>query len=138
MASPKRDNELAARVLVWAALHGDKKASEHFNITSRTIFNYRKALGSDGELAQAFTSFLKEAQMRSWGEELDYSIKELLVSVRETMASLESSTTSHDEQLDILKLKIQLLNTLLEPGMAREVLFGENPKTIVKITAVSK
>ncbi|WP_019584690.1 hypothetical protein [Deinococcus apachensis] len=40
----KRDNPRAARILVDAALFGDRNACKPYKITDRTLRNYRTAL----------------------------------------------------------------------------------------------
>jgi len=122
MARPKRDNNLAARALVHAVFFGDSQACANFNIARRTLHNYRSLLAKDAELAQAFAKHLEEVTRRSWGDELEHTIKEMLVSVRETVTNLESQAASYEEQMEILKVKVELLKALLEPGLAREAL----------------
>lgn len=59
------DRDRAARVLVDAVLLGDKKAAERWQITERTIGNYRSRLKTDGELSELYDRIGREAE-RNW------------------------------------------------------------------------
>lgn len=56
-----RNNYAAARALVHATIHGDAAAATTYSITTRTIQNYRSALGNDDELSQYFREMLERA-----------------------------------------------------------------------------
>lgn len=122
MARPKRDNELAAKALVNAVLQDDAKACKKHNIARRTLQNYRKALIDDAELSRVFTSHLNEATRRAWGDELAATMTDMLVSIKATIASLESQTTSFDEHMQVLSMKLEFLKLMLEPAVTLEVL----------------
>lgn len=59
------DRERAARVLVDAVLLGDKKASQRWQVTERTIGNYRARLKSDEALSELYERIGREAE-RNW------------------------------------------------------------------------
>ena len=125
MARPKRDNELAARALVDAILFDDAKACERHEITRRTLQNYRKALIDDEELSHVFAAHLREATRRSWGDELDAAISDMLTSIRSTITSLESQTVTREEHLQMLDIKIGFVKMMLEPAITREILVSD-------------
>jgi hypothetical protein len=61
MATPKRNNHRAARVLVHATLQGDDSAAAQYRVTVRTIQNYRAALSKDEQLSHFFQEMLEKA-----------------------------------------------------------------------------
>lgn len=62
---PRIDKDRAAKILVDAAAMGDRKAAEKWEVSERTIRNYRKALPRDPELSSSFRENAEEAD-RSW------------------------------------------------------------------------
>lgn len=68
------DYDRAAAILVEAAYYGDQKAAQRWDISERTIYNYRKRAKTDEKLSDLFKS--KRATFeRSWADELPGSIK---------------------------------------------------------------
>jgi len=65
MAKPEIDREEAIRVLLDAAVSGDRTASKRAGIDERTLRRWRVRLASDPELSAAFRA-KNEAADRSW------------------------------------------------------------------------
>ena len=129
MARPKRDNNLAAQALAWAFIYDDVQACAKYDIARRTLQNYRKSLETDKELARTFHKYLNELTRRSWADEMNDAIKEMLASIQSSFRSLESSTGDWNEQLSVQKLKIDFFKAMVEPSLAREVMLGESDAT---------
>jgi hypothetical protein len=65
----KFDPEFAATVLLEAVFTSDRKACEKFNITDRTLRNYRARLNSDADFSALFQK--KKALLdRAWADDL--------------------------------------------------------------------
>ena len=79
MAAPKRDNDIAARALVEAILTDDRTATEKFGITTRTLRRYRQALAEDPELSAVFQEHLKEFMKRSWADDLNDALQQIML-----------------------------------------------------------
>lgn len=69
MANPKFDRDRAAKVLIDAAMMGDVKACEKWEITRQTLHNYRKRLEDDPDLLQVLTQ-QKTNQDKEWAAEI--------------------------------------------------------------------
>lgn len=116
MAAPKRDNARAARALIEAHLHGDRKACESQGITDRTLRNYRAALSEDPELSALFLEHLRELTRRSWAEELDATLSLTVRKLAEHIAYLEPGIPDSVEALT------DAFRALSETAITREVL----------------
>ncbi len=85
-AAPKRDPELmttngtnfkphlAATVLVEAAYRGDDEAAAHWNVSTRSILNWRKRLENDPEFAAVFAN-KKDRFEAGWRDELGSALR---------------------------------------------------------------
>lgn len=63
----KLDRERMARVLAEASATSDAETAEKYGVTERTVWNYRKRLSTDPELAKAYGRLLA-AEVRGWQE----------------------------------------------------------------------
>ena len=116
MASPKRDNARAARVLVDAALFGDRKACENYGITDRTLRNYRTALDSDTELSALYAQLSKLVTNQTWAGELNTTLTTLMRKLGGMVQELPGSTA---ENISAVTGAIKVLS---EIALTREVL----------------
>lgn len=111
----KRDNHAAARALADAVLTSDRKAAEKHGITDRTLRNYRAALDDDPELSALFRATVNEALTRSWAEELDAGLRDLINQLRTRADHLVHGVTGYVAITDAVR-------ALGEIAVAREVL----------------
>ncbi|MCC6649093.1 MAG: hypothetical protein IT374_26430 [Polyangiaceae bacterium] len=74
MAKPGIDRERVATVLVEASLQGDKKTSERYDITTRTLQNWRNRLSQDVELSRLFAA-KKKLATEEWASGLAPAIR---------------------------------------------------------------
>lgn len=74
MPTPKFDRDRAAKILIDAATLGDAKACEKWNVTVRTLQNYRQRLAGDPELSQVFAE-KKALQDKTWADEIPEMLK---------------------------------------------------------------
>lgn len=84
MAASNFDIDRAASVLVAACFMTDEEAASKHGLSRRTVANYRNRLETDAELAQLFTSRLKEARDTSsdWLDDLEETIRVAMSAVR--------------------------------------------------------
>lgn len=73
MARPKIDRDRAAEILAEAEIKGDRETAQIYNITTRTIENYRARLSFDRELSEVFKKTRKERQA-GWIDEVPSAI----------------------------------------------------------------
>jgi hypothetical protein len=121
----KRDNQLAARVLAqWAFKHF--KLSElavltaSYNLAERTLWNWKKALQTDEQLAVLYEERLNELLNQDWVKTLDLAIGVSINKVSELMAKSES-----------LPEVTEAFKALAEMKLTHEVLIGKpSPETV--------
>jgi hypothetical protein len=116
VATPKRDNERAAWLLVEAMLHGDVKTAAQHKITRQTLHNYRKALTEDAELLRLFTQYSSELTKRTWADKLDLTLQMALDMLLEHIQGLEDKTPASVSAIT------EALKVLSETAITREVL----------------
>lgn len=71
---PTIDRDRIAEVLVTAAYQGDKAAAQRFEITTRTVENYRARLATDPALSDLFARKRKLVEA-DWSAELPSAIR---------------------------------------------------------------
>ena len=120
MATPRRDNQKAARVLVDAALHGDRKACDTHKITDRTLRNYRAALDTDTELSALYAQLSRLVTTQNWADELNTSLTGLIRKLGGMVQDLPGSTA---ENITSVTGAIKVLS---EIALTREVLGSAN------------
>jgi hypothetical protein len=115
----KRDNQLAARVLAqWAYKHF--KLSElavltaSYSLGERTLWNWKKALQTDKQLAVLYEERLNELLNQDWAKTLDLAIGAGITKVSELMAKSES-----------LPETVEAFKALAEIKLTHEVLVGK-------------
>lgn len=111
----KRDNKLAARILAEAVLSTDEKVAERHGVTRRTVVNYRNALNKDPELSQLFRETLDALLTRSWVDELDAGLREIINQIRARANALPQNAEAYMAIVEAAK-------ALGEIAVAREVL----------------
>ena len=115
----KRDNQAAARALAdWARegfreAHVQKITATH-KVAARTLWNWKKALDTDPELAGLFRDRLNDALNKDWATHLDEALTELVQRIR-TLASDDEAT---------LNAVVDAFRALSEVHITREVLRG--------------
>jgi hypothetical protein len=120
MAAPRRDNHKAARVLVDAALQGDRKACEIHKVTDRTLRNYRAALDTDTELSGLYAQLSRLVTTQNWADELNTSLTGLIRKLGSMVQELPGSTA---ENITSVTGAIKVLS---EIALTREVLGSAN------------
>lgn len=105
MASPTIDREKAIRVLLDAAVSGDRAACERAKIDERTLRRWRVKLGSDPELTAAFRA-KNEVEDRSWKAARRQA---LAAGVRKLEALIE---VADSEQLRDVAMAVKVLGEL--------------------------
>lgn len=111
----RRDNHQAARALADAVLTSDRTAAAKHGITTRTLRRYREALHTDPELSASFRAALDELLTKSWADELDAGLQEI---IRQLRARTETLPESVDGYMAI----VEAAKALGEIAVAREVL----------------
>jgi hypothetical protein len=102
--------ERAARILTDAAYYGDEKSAEKWEITSKTIRNYRERLKTDPQLSALFQKFRQKFEAE-WKPELARSI---FVTVRKIAEMVEAVDTAHPcaEMLEALTGAVKALSEI--------------------------
>lgn len=118
MARPKRDNNLAARLLVDAALLGDATACAKHKTTLRTLQRYRAALKDDPELSRLYAELSAEVTSRSWAQELDDTLASGIRKMREL---IEATKTP-----DSLEVVSEAVQGLAKIAITKEVLRADS------------
>ncbi|MFB9994088.1 hypothetical protein ACFFLM_19195 [Deinococcus oregonensis] len=116
MASPKRDNTRAARILVDAALLGDATACAKHEITIRTLQRYRSALDEDEELSSLYADLSRTVTSQHWASELNIT---LTTSVRKLGGLIHDLTSPTAENISAVTSAVKALS---EIAITREVL----------------
>lgn len=75
-------------MLCTAMVFGDRKASEDFDISRRSIQRYRERLGTDDKLRQ-MTTALRQKQTEKWLEELPDAISSVVAFIKTCAQNLE-------------------------------------------------
>lgn len=114
----RRDNARAARVLAEWALEGFREAAvakltATYEVAPRTLWNWKKALDSDSELAGLFRDRLNDILDKDWAAHLTDALAELVQRIR---------TLAADEP-DLGKV-VEAFRALSEVEITREVLRG--------------
>lgn len=114
----QRDNYNAARALVHATLHGDRKAATHYHLSTRTIQNYRQALQNDDELAEYFQQMLEKAT-DGWIGSMRATLRDSARKLREfvNQANMKDLKVVHEVRM--------IFSTLSETAVLREALIDE-------------
>lgn len=110
----KRDNHLAAKVLVDAFFNTDERVALKYGITRRTVVSYRAALPNDEELSHRFRKLLDETLHRGWADELSQT---LTTALRKIGAKLEA--VEADNLIDIAQM-VGLTRELMELELSRK------------------
>ena len=124
MANPQRDNGKAGRILAEWAIHQFKRkyvdaiATRH-EVSVSTLWNWKRALGKDKELAAEFQARLNDILSRHWAEELNENIRATLAKLRELIDGLGEATP---EAVDAVA---RALATQADIAITREVLSAE-------------
>lgn len=114
----RRDNARAARALAEWALEGFREAAvakltATYEVAPRTLWNWKKALDTDSELAALFKARLNDILDRDWAAHLTDALAELVQRIR---------TLAADEP-DLGKV-VEAFRALSEVEITREVLRG--------------
>lgn len=96
--------ELAVQVLVHAAYHGDKAASEKFGITTRTVENHRARLASDAHLSELFKTAMRRTDRGIRG--LRHNILRIALTKQGELIQMASTI----EHLPVVTQAIQAMN----------------------------
>jgi hypothetical protein len=115
VAKPQLDNHTAALILVDAILTNDRTAAAKHGITDRTLRRYRDALRTDQELSALFQLARKDAAQRSWAQELDAGLVEVITQIRTRSERLPDTPEGYQAIVDAAR-------ALGEIAVAREVL----------------
>ncbi len=90
MAAPKRDNQLAARVLVHYAIHGSiRNTADNFKLAPKTVQRYKQDLFQDDELITAYLDLLEKVKTAEWAKQLNLSMSQALRTTTNAMRELE-------------------------------------------------
>ncbi len=130
------NHERAAAILADAAYLGDEATAKKWNITVRTIFNYRERLASDPKLSELFQRKTRRAEV-GWAERLKVTMGSILDKAAMIVESIEPVIvveTSFGGQTNIvntegLKLLIDAGERLGQIALAMEMIHagdGEN------------
>lgn len=111
----RRDNHQAARALADAVLTSDRTAAGKHKITTRTLRRYREALHDDPELSATFRTALDQLLTKSWADELDAGLQEIIRQLRTRTETLPKSVDGYIAIVEAAK-------ALGEIAVAREVL----------------
>jgi methyl-accepting chemotaxis protein len=114
----KRDNRLAARALADWAREGFREAvvgkiTATYEVAPRTLWNWKKALDTDTELAGLFKERLNDILDRDWAAHLDTALAETVERLRTLIAAAEDLTAV-----------VEAFKALSEVAITREVLRG--------------
>ncbi len=114
----RRDNHQAARALADWAREGFREAAarqitETYGVTVRTLWNWKKALDDDSELAGLFRARLNDILDLDWAAHLDEALAELVQRIRALAA----------DEIDLGKV-VEAFRALSEVEITREVLRG--------------
>ena len=114
----RRDNARAARALAEWALEGFREAAvakltATYEVSPRTLWNWKKALDSDSELAGLFRARLNDILDKDWAAHLDEALAELVQRIRALAA----------DEPDLAKV-VDAFRALSEVAITREVLRG--------------
>ena len=115
----KRDNPLAARALAHWARDGFSEATinhitESYGVTSRTLWNWKKALDTDQELSGLFRERLDNLLNRDWAAQLDAALAETVERIRTLIQDAPDLTPV-----------VEAFRALSEVAITREVLRGD-------------
>lgn len=128
--------ERAAAILVDAAYLGDEQAAKKWNITVRTIFNYRERLKTDTKLSELFMRKRRAAE-GNWVSELKRALRTTLDKATQIVECIEPVVTVVDPETDFQTQQVNLpaLKTLIAAGkdlgeiaLALEVLNAGDPE----------
>jgi hypothetical protein len=83
------NRDLAAAVLLAAIYTSDENACQKYNITPRTLYNYRKRLEDDSKLSEIFQR--KKAEFdAAWANDLPGALRESIEFIKETARRAKS------------------------------------------------
>lgn len=117
----RRDNEKAAKALVELALGAAiEKVAERYNVTTRTLRNWRKLIGEDAELSTIFAAHIRIARRGDWGQELERTHTKALQMLGQQLDLLELD--SEVALAERMTLTLSVINSLGDMQIAREVL----------------
>ncbi|MBW4598997.1 MAG: hypothetical protein KME29_05115 [Calothrix sp. FI2-JRJ7] len=107
--------ERAAGALVDAIFSGDKAAAEKWDVSTRSIEEWRSRLKEDEELLALFKS-KKQAREKSWASEIPDTIQAGLKFVKDA--------TSHSDPADpeAIKAIVGALKVLMDIDLTKQVL----------------
>jgi hypothetical protein len=113
VATPKRDNERAARALVDEFFIGQRRACEKNGIAPRTLRDYKAALENDEKLAALRDAYLHEAIKRPWADELSETLSTALKRIKAQLDVVPA-----DDLMSLSQL-VALTRELMELEMSR-------------------
>lgn len=111
MAAPKRDNEKAARVLAeWAMSHFREakipELSATYDISERTLWNWRKEVSTNKQLALLYESRLNDLLNQDWKSELGETLTAGIRRMRELINTSESLTAVTDAVSTLVDIEL--------------------------------
>lgn len=107
--------ERAAAILVDAAYLGDEEAAKKWNITVRTIYNYRDRLKTDVKLSELFTK-KRAAAEGSWVSELKRALRTTLHKATMIVECIEPVIVVETEMGQMQEVNMPALRTLIAAG----------------------
>lgn len=134
----KRDNELAGLILAEWALTGFKfndsgNIAKKYNITSRTLRNWRNDLDKDDELSTSFQLALKELSTgqkptdlnrKHWASVMHDALIDLTEDVRRLWLEMFKEANTWDKKVQLFSLAVTYSAQLTEPQIVREIVNG--------------
>ncbi len=105
----------ATSVLVEALYFGDKEAARHYDLSIRTINNYRTRVNTDEDFAQSFKQ-KKEEFERNWADEIPAAIR---AGTRFLLKSFQEA--DHKDPI-VIHAVAGAMKILTEIGLAKEII----------------
>lgn len=127
--------ERAAAILVDAAYLGDEIAAKKWNVTTRTVENYRARLKTDPKLSELFAR-KRAAAEGSWASELKRALQSTMRKATMIVECIEPVLVVEDPEtgFQVQEVNMPALKTLIAAGkelgeiaIALEVLNAGNP-----------
>lgn len=88
---PRLDKQDMAKMLVEAAMLGDRSAASKYNVSLSTLQRYRKELQNDTDFGSLFVKTASPILTRAWSDDLDDALRKTIAKLMTMVAAQDSA-----------------------------------------------
>lgn len=117
---PRLDKQSMAKMLVEAAVLGDRGAASKYEVSLSTLQRYRKLIQDDPDFGSLFVNTAAPVLTRPWADDLDNAL-------RRTVKKMVSMVESQPDGPEGLEAVTKAFSAMAELQLAKEILSDDIP-----------